>query len=233
MYKRLGQFTNNPLVLCPLSQLLLRQTMPHIPSTHSHASSRSSHRTPSPTDSIIEDSMQWAVSVNNTRQIHNIRTAEGLFELRTGQHPNTPFPHEEDIITADLHPTTSVSPLLVYPPLPPLPPTYQPRSPSYHPCSPTPEPVIPSAPVASRQLTPELMILPAPVTSQQLTPELIIPRQPSPELPKVPLIIATPQPMVGVQLLKKPSQCLAILESLTWHKSNKLANILKIIYIII
>ena len=36
-----------------------------------------------------------------------------------------------------------------------------------------------------------------------------------------------------LQLLKKLSQCLAILESLTWHKSNKLANILKIIYIIV
>ena len=37
---------------------------------------------------------------------------------------------------------------------------------------------------------------------------------------------------VPIQLLKKPSQCLVILESLTWHKSNKLANILRIIYII-
>ena len=36
-----------------------------------------------------------------------------------------------------------------------------------------------------------------------------------------------------IQLLKKPSQCLAILESLTWHKSNKSDNILKIIYIIV
>ena len=36
-----------------------------------------------------------------------------------------------------------------------------------------------------------------------------------------------------IQLLQKLSQCLAILESLTWHKSNKLANILKIISIIV
>ena len=36
-----------------------------------------------------------------------------------------------------------------------------------------------------------------------------------------------------IQLLKKLSQCLVILESLTWHKSNKLANILKIIYTIV
>ena len=36
-----------------------------------------------------------------------------------------------------------------------------------------------------------------------------------------------------LQSLKKPSQCLAILESLTWNKSNKLDNILKIIYIIV
>ena len=36
-----------------------------------------------------------------------------------------------------------------------------------------------------------------------------------------------------IQLLKKLSQCLAILESLTWDKSNKLDNILKIIYIIV
>jgi hypothetical protein len=37
----------------------------------------------------------------------------------------------------------------------------------------------------------------------------------------------------GLQLLKKPSQCFAILERLTWHKSNKLSNILKIIYVIV
>ena len=35
-----------------------------------------------------------------------------------------------------------------------------------------------------------------------------------------------------LQSLKKLSQCLVILESLTWHKSNKLANILRIIYTI-
>ena len=32
---------------------------------------------------------------------------------------------------------------------------------------------------------------------------------------------------------QKLSQCLSILESLTWHKSHKLDNILKIIYIIV
>ena len=37
----------------------------------------------------------------------------------------------------------------------------------------------------------------------------------------------------NIQLLKKPSQCFAILERLTWHKSNKLCNIVKIIYVIV
>jgi hypothetical protein len=36
-----------------------------------------------------------------------------------------------------------------------------------------------------------------------------------------------------VQWVKKLSQCLAILERLTWHKSNKLCNNLKIIYVIL
>jgi hypothetical protein len=36
-----------------------------------------------------------------------------------------------------------------------------------------------------------------------------------------------------IQSLKKLSQCFAILERLTWHKSNKLSNILKIIYVIV
>ena len=38
---------------------------------------------------------------------------------------------------------------------------------------------------------------------------------------------------LNLQLLKKLSQCFAILERLTWHKSNKLSNILKIIYVIV
>jgi hypothetical protein len=36
-----------------------------------------------------------------------------------------------------------------------------------------------------------------------------------------------------IQSLKKPSQCFAILERLTRHKSNKLSDILKIIYVIV
>ena len=40
-------------------------------------------------------------------------------------------------------------------------------------------------------------------------------------------------PFHDLQSLKRPSQCFAILERLTWHKSNKLSNILKIIYIIV
>ena len=36
-----------------------------------------------------------------------------------------------------------------------------------------------------------------------------------------------------LQSLKKPSQCFAVLGRLTWHKSNKLPNNLKIIYIIV
>jgi hypothetical protein len=36
-----------------------------------------------------------------------------------------------------------------------------------------------------------------------------------------------------VQWVKKLSQCLAVLERLTWHKSNKLYNNLKIIYVIL
>ena len=37
----------------------------------------------------------------------------------------------------------------------------------------------------------------------------------------------------SLQSLKKLSQCFAILERLTWNKSDKLSNILKIIYIIV
>ena len=37
----------------------------------------------------------------------------------------------------------------------------------------------------------------------------------------------------SIQSLKKPSQCFAVLGRLTWHKSNKLPNNLKIIYIIV
>jgi hypothetical protein len=36
-----------------------------------------------------------------------------------------------------------------------------------------------------------------------------------------------------VQWVKKLSQCLDVLERLTWHKSNKLCNNLKIIYVIL
>ena len=36
-----------------------------------------------------------------------------------------------------------------------------------------------------------------------------------------------------IQLLKKLSQCLAVLQRLMQHKSNKLHNILKIIYVIL
>jgi hypothetical protein len=36
-----------------------------------------------------------------------------------------------------------------------------------------------------------------------------------------------------IQLLKKLSQYFAILERLTWYKSNKLSNILEIIYVIV
>jgi hypothetical protein len=38
---------------------------------------------------------------------------------------------------------------------------------------------------------------------------------------------------VYIQWVKKLSQCLAVLERLTWHKSNKLRNNLKIIYVIL
>jgi hypothetical protein len=41
------------------------------------------------------------------------------------------------------------------------------------------------------------------------------------------------QALLFLQLLKKLSQCFAILERLTWHKSNKLSNILEIIYVIV
>jgi hypothetical protein len=36
-----------------------------------------------------------------------------------------------------------------------------------------------------------------------------------------------------IQWVKKLSQCLAVLERLTWHKSSKLCNNLKIIYVIL
>jgi hypothetical protein len=36
-----------------------------------------------------------------------------------------------------------------------------------------------------------------------------------------------------LQLLKKLSQCLAVLKRLTWHKSDKLHNNLKIVYVIL
>jgi hypothetical protein len=199
MYKRPTQSTNDPPVLYPHRQLLTSTIMPRISSSLSRVSSRSSRRTPSPTDSIIEDLMQWSVSVNDARRIRNIRTAEGLFKLGTGAapHTDTPFPCEEDIITADQCSATSVSPLPVYPLLPPSPPAYQSQSPSYHPRSPTPNPVVPAAPAASRQTTLELVVPPVP--SRLPTPDIKVPRQPSPELPEVPLIIATPRPMPGVQ----------------------------------
>jgi hypothetical protein len=38
---------------------------------------------------------------------------------------------------------------------------------------------------------------------------------------------------ITLQWVKKLSQCLAVLERLTWHKSNKLSNNLKIIYVIL
>ena len=36
-----------------------------------------------------------------------------------------------------------------------------------------------------------------------------------------------------IQSLKKPSQCFAILERVTWNKSNKLSDIVKIMYVIL
>jgi len=36
-----------------------------------------------------------------------------------------------------------------------------------------------------------------------------------------------------IQLLKKLSQCFAILERVTWNKSNKLSDIVKIMYVIL
>ena len=42
-----------------------------------------------------------------------------------------------------------------------------------------------------------------------------------------------PKKGMNVQLLKKPSQCFAILERVTWNKSNKLSNIVKIMYVIL
>jgi hypothetical protein len=39
--------------------------------------------------------------------------------------------------------------------------------------------------------------------------------------------------ITDLQWVKKLSQCLAVLERLTWHKSNKLCNNLKIIYVIL
>ena len=36
-----------------------------------------------------------------------------------------------------------------------------------------------------------------------------------------------------IQWLKKLSQCLAILERLTWHKSSRLHNNMKILYVIL
>jgi hypothetical protein len=97
MYKRPTQPLNNSPVLFHYRQLLLHTIMPRIPSTLSRVSSRSSRRTPSPTDSVIEDSMRWSVSVNDARRIRSIRTAEGLFELGTGIAPrtDTPFPREK------------------------------------------------------------------------------------------------------------------------------------------
>ena len=57
---------------------------------------------------------------------------------------------------------------------------------------------------------------------------------------QLPVVLCTPDAHkaqflpreVNIQLLKKLSQCLAISKRLTWDKSNKLSNILKIIYII-
>jgi len=37
----------------------------------------------------------------------------------------------------------------------------------------------------------------------------------------------------NIQLLKKPSQCFAILERVTWNKSHKLSNIVKIMYVVL
>ena len=39
--------------------------------------------------------------------------------------------------------------------------------------------------------------------------------------------------MQELQWLKKVSQCLAIFERMTWHKSGKLCNILNIMYVIV
>jgi hypothetical protein len=39
--------------------------------------------------------------------------------------------------------------------------------------------------------------------------------------------------LLVVQWVKKLSQCLAVLERLTWNKSSKLSNNLKIIYVIL
>jgi hypothetical protein len=54
--------------------------------------------------------------------------------------------------------------------------------------------------------------------------------------PEVAVTIQTSTSQRGsphVQWVKKLSQCLAVLERLTWHKSNKLYNNLKIIYVIL
>ena len=48
------------------------------------------------------------------------------------------------------------------------------------------------------------------------------------EVPSAPVVKE-----VELQSLKKLSQCFAILERPTWHKSNKLPNILKIIYVMV
>jgi hypothetical protein len=44
---------------------------------------------------------------------------------------------------------------------------------------------------------------------------------------------ALEEQLAEVQWVKKLSQCLAVLEGLTWHKSSKLYNNLKIIYVIL
>jgi len=40
-------------------------------------------------------------------------------------------------------------------------------------------------------------------------------------------------PCLSLQSLKKLSQCFAILERVTWNKSNKLSNIVNIMYVIL
>jgi hypothetical protein len=62
---------------------------------------------------------------------------------------------------------------------------------------------------------------------------LALPSSPSMVPVTVPCTCSPTQIPTQLQWVKKLSQCLAVLERLTWHKSNKLCNNLKIIYVIL